>query len=85
MFGLSNWKDGVEITSNRTDCRSCLFVCLFGGGESNNLVLKMLNLRYLWHVHVEMFSKQSIPMSLEFKEEIWAGNESERCSNIDGI
>lgn len=67
---MSNWEDGV-------------IVCF--GTESNNLVLRMLNLRYVWHVHVEMFSKQSTPISLEFKEEFWAENESESCSNIDGV
>ena len=73
MFGLSNWEDGVIV---------CLFVF---GGESKNLVLKMLNLRYVLHVHVEISSKQSTPVSLEFKEEIWAGNKSECCSNIDDV
>lgn len=54
-------------------------------GESKNWVLKMLNLRYVLHVHVEMSSKQSTPMSPEFKEEIWAGNKSESCFNVDGV
>lgn len=45
VFGLSNWKDGVEITSNRTDCRSSLFV--WGVGRAIIWFLKMLNLRYL--------------------------------------
>ena len=60
-----------------------MFVCFWGGEQKFGF--KMLNLRYVLHVHVEISSKQSTPVSLEFKEEIWAGNKSESCSNIDDV
>lgn len=45
----------------------------FFGEKSSNLVLKMLNLRCLLHIHVEMYSRPSRSMSLEFRGEICAG------------